>query len=288
MELGKDILAIAPDGSPTAFQLEGKAKLKLRDWRKEISHQIRDLTNLPLEHPSISSNRWHKSFLVINGELEEEVTEAINKYNRGQVQTFTTDEKNLHVITFGELLHDFIQIGSRLWPTELRTVKEILEIIIKDERDLFPKVIYERIIEEHYNLKVSKKISKARSQRMISSAALLTSLISSNYSKVNNHYAEIECWTSFIAYTLSFAIKYDIPKKYFIKEVNLAQTIIENSLENLYQEVKKNRRILEGDPLTDSFVVGYRVTILLSLLAIRNLYKNEDRDIWLKRFFPII
>jgi len=54
MEMGKDVLAIAPDGMPCAFQLKGadSGKITLSKWRDDLSRQIVPLTQTKIIHPS--------------------------------------------------------------------------------------------------------------------------------------------------------------------------------------------------------------------------------------------
>src|SRR5438067_1415359 len=79
MEAGKDILAIAPDGVPCAYQLKGVdgGKLSLTKWREELYGQVLSLVNGKIVHPSVPEHSHHRSYLVINGELEEEVAREI-------------------------------------------------------------------------------------------------------------------------------------------------------------------------------------------------------------------
>ena len=55
MELGKDAIAVAPDGTPCAYQLKTApaGRLSLRHWREEISRQVFDLVVGRIVHPSI-------------------------------------------------------------------------------------------------------------------------------------------------------------------------------------------------------------------------------------------
>ena len=81
MELGKDIITIAPDGTPCAFQLKA-SDISLAKWRNELSSQTLDLVNLKINHPSVDSSKHHRSYLVTNGKIHEEVSRAIDDRNR--------------------------------------------------------------------------------------------------------------------------------------------------------------------------------------------------------------
>ena len=85
MEMGKDILAIDPEGIPCAYQLkgvEGGGRITLSKWRDDLSKQLHPLVHRKIVHPSIP-DRPHRSFIVINGELDEEVARDIDDFNRG-------------------------------------------------------------------------------------------------------------------------------------------------------------------------------------------------------------
>jgi len=72
MEQGKDILAIAPDGVPCAFQLK-QGDLTLKNWRdpeEPLKGQVEDMLDIPIQHPSIPAGLSHRSFLVTTGNLD--------------------------------------------------------------------------------------------------------------------------------------------------------------------------------------------------------------------------
>lgn len=57
-EEGKDVLAIAPDGVPCAFQLKGAngGKISQNEWSK-YNEQITRLVEIPIKHPSIDESK---------------------------------------------------------------------------------------------------------------------------------------------------------------------------------------------------------------------------------------
>ena len=79
MEMGKDILAIDPDGVPCAYQLkgvEGGGRITLAQWRNDLSKQMHPLVHRKIVHPSIP-NQPHRSFIVINGDLMRKSLEKL-------------------------------------------------------------------------------------------------------------------------------------------------------------------------------------------------------------------
>ena len=81
MELGKDIITINRHGTPCAFQLK-TGNISLAKWRSKVNPQIDDLVYGQINHPSVDNSRHHISYLVTNGNIEEEVSRAIDDRNR--------------------------------------------------------------------------------------------------------------------------------------------------------------------------------------------------------------
>ena len=56
MELGKDVLAVSPDGIPHCYQLKGGQgkRISLNDWNTSLHNQMRSLVEMPIVHHSIA------------------------------------------------------------------------------------------------------------------------------------------------------------------------------------------------------------------------------------------
>jgi hypothetical protein len=72
IEFGKDVISIAPDGTPCAFQLKGNpgGRLTLGQLR-EIKPQLLELVTQPIVHPGVPEAARHRCYLVTNGEADE-------------------------------------------------------------------------------------------------------------------------------------------------------------------------------------------------------------------------
>jgi len=82
LRLGKDILAIAPNGELMAYQLKGNpsGRLTISQWQALLP-QINTLVYQPATHPAIKAGTPHTPVLVTNGEIHEDVQSAIASYN---------------------------------------------------------------------------------------------------------------------------------------------------------------------------------------------------------------
>lgn len=283
MEFGKDVISQDHNGKIHAFQLKSKKKISLSDWRNQINQQVIDLVNLPIKHPSIlNQTGWHESYLVVNGELEEEVVEAINKFNEGQISTFPNQNRILKVMVLGELVKEFLNLESNLWPSDLKDEYLFIELLLSDGKDVTPinKII--KLLESLYDLENTQK-SKKELLRLISSGNLLISLLTNTYIAQNNYYSEYLCWgiqLNFLNYFIESGI---ITHKELKNEIDIVKNSIVNSLENLYTEASESENLLQDLPLTDVFIVNTRRTITLGLCAFRNIISNVKEDNWLDK-----
>jgi len=288
MELGVDIIAIARDGVPCAFQLKS-GKISLSAWR-DISRQVTDLVFVKPAHPSITNNQQHRTFLVTNNVIEEEVQRAIDGLNR------TLETKSvppLQTIVGGQLFQWAKELESDLWPTELTDTRLLLEIYLEDGKNFLPKEklssLFEKTIVLERN-KNGKPPSKEKCKRAISSGALLCSIATHNFSNQENHVAVIEAWTIYIASVFALAERYNLNPTVYSDELEIAEEIIFNSLSELYIELKDRKTLIEGNASVDSAFIRIRIISLLAFASILVLWKRirhedmEDYDKFYKTF----
>lgn len=277
MEMGKDIITIDPDGTPCAYQLKS-GNITLDRWRKEISPQIDALVGVQIEHPSVDSSRHHKSYLVTNGNIEEEARHAIEGKNRTWA-SLRQPYFRLDTIVRGQLIEKAKRLGTNLWPSELTDIKTLLEMFLESGRGVLPKGQLASLFESTFPLKPldnGKDPSKAHCERSIASAAILCAIATSSFSNENNHVAEIEAWMMYLSYVFALAEKWELPAKAYKGEFEIAKQSIYNSLANLCDEIREQGHLAEGDPLADSYVYGVRVTWLLGLMSIYALWRCSD------------
>ena len=276
MELGKDIITISPDGTPCAFQLKA-GNISLAKWRDEVSAQTFDLVSLKINHPSVDSSKHHKSYLVTNGNIAEEVSRAIDDRN----QTWANQGQpylHLKTIVRGQILEKAQGLGNDLWPTELTDIKTLLEIFLENGQGVLPKEKLASLFESTFPLKLSdneNEPSKTHCERVIASAAILCAIAISSFSNEKNHVAEIEAWMLYISYVLALAERWELSTKAYENEFEIATQSIYNTLANLCDEIKERECLIEGDPLTDSYVHEFRMTWLLGLMSIYALWRGN-------------
>jgi hypothetical protein len=279
MELGKDVIAVAPDGTPCAYQLKTapSGKITLRQWRDEISKQAFDLVVGRIVHPSIDSDRPHRAYLVTNGMIDEEVARAIDDMNRNWLLSGQAHLR-LETIVRGQLLEMAKGLDTSLWPSELAAVQKLLELYLTRGDEIFPKAGFAALLEETlpFEEQGSDAVPSLSSCiRAISSAALICALATSKFSNSNNYVAEIEAWTVYGSYVFALATKYNLADKAWKPSLEIALAYIYNRLEDLADEVKSRANLLEGNPFGDQPFLRARRTWLAGLMGCLGLWRRS-------------
>jgi hypothetical protein len=306
MEMGKDILAIDPDGVPCAYQLKGigGSKMSIGEWRRELSQQIGPLVNERIVHPSIPQDCHHRSFIVVNGELEEEVHRAIDDFNQTNARS-GFPERKVETILKGQLFQFFKDLQSDFWATNLHDLKTYLEMLTEDGRGQLPKAKLCKLFKSAlpFELKTDKKSRKTRPSadecvRAISGCSIICASAISPFTNQENHLAEFEAWTLLRSYTLALAEKWNLPQSKVRFAVELAEDAMYTALGRLCDEMMGRDHYVEGTNLAyvaDAFVYRVRITQLLGLLGIYGLWRqqrvkagqeevDEKRDDFLRKF----
>jgi hypothetical protein len=275
MEMGKDILSIGPDGVPCAFQLkgvEGGGKLSLAAWRSDLEKQLIPLVTGRIVHPSIPDGTPHRAYIVVNGELEEEVCRAIDDFNRGPLVSAVN--RKLEVIVRGELFQRFRDLQSDFWATNLSELKTFLEMYLEDGRGQLPKEKIASLFEKAlpFERVGQKDPSRAELTKAVAGCAIICASSISAFTNVQNHLAEFEAWTMFWAYVLALAERWAVPMDQFRFATDVAQEAMYSALGRLCDELMERDNLGEGSILTDKVVYEVRITQLLGLVGLYGLW----------------
>ena len=187
----------------------------------------------------------------------------------------------MKTVVRGQLIEQAKGLGDNLWPTELTDIKTLLEMFLESGQGVLPKEKLVSLFESTFPLKPldnGSEPSKTHCERVIASAAILCAIATSSFSTENNHVAEIEAWVLYISYVLALAERWELSDTVYKDEFKIATQSIYNTLANLCDEIKEREYLIEGDPLTDSYVYGVRVTWLLGLMSIYALWKGTEGE----------
>ncbi len=186
LELGKDILAFAPDGSLMAYQLKGNpgGRLTISQWH-ELQLQINTLVYQPVSHPAVKAGTVHRPVLVTNGEIHEDVYAAIASFN-AHVKAVNPTAQPLETIARGQLLDMVMRSAATLWPVDLVLQRNILNVFASEGDDELPSDEFVDILR---NI-----LSGKYAETAIPSAHLVTAILASNWIAHGNHYELVKMY----------------------------------------------------------------------------------------------
>lgn len=263
MEQGKDIVTINSSSDYCAYQLK-TGNIDLKEWRN-ILGEIKELIELPIVHPSVDKTKVHKSFIVTNGKITDEVRIQIDQMNEDN-QRKGRRYSYLNIINGQSLLKEFIDAQGKFIPTNLEDFRLFLELFLAEGTDFLPKNKFFNFL----NNTVFKGIPKQKSNAInaIASSIIITAYLLNSYQIKNNFYALFEAWTSLAACIARYVQKTGLKEEDWVDSLNLVTSEMVRNLLLLKAEISKRKDFLEGVWTGDGgLIYRARTTIVLGALA---------------------
>jgi hypothetical protein len=283
-EEGKDIISIAPDGTPCAFQLKDE-KITLKFWESELN-QIRRLVEVPIRHPSIDATLPRRVFLVTSKQLDEEVRFEIEGRN---LQWQQYHYPKLETIVRGQLLTRFTSITTNLWPIQqLLSEKTLLEFFLSKGDDCLDKAKLANFITSLLPI-WEEQANPTEISRLLPGVALVVSYALSPYVERKNHVAIAEGWLVFAASLIALVTKYQVETPKWKQTFDVALFGIEEALHALCEELKTRSTLVQGHALADTPFYRGRTTWIIGLVSAFALWKLQNNptsrlDEWYQEF----
>lgn len=273
-EEGKDILAIADDGTPCAFQLKS-GNITLKAWEK-LKPQVERLVEVPIIHPSIDSGLPRRVFFVTTGELDEEVRTEIDHRNRDWEKR---GHPRLEITVKGQLLDRFKKTHTNFWPIELDSEKSLLEFFLAEGTEYLDKGKLATFVLSLLPI-FDEDLNKAECGRSLISAAILTTYSLSRYAEQENHVALIEGWVVYLACLIALVEKHNLERTYWKEILEISMSAVERAFLNLFDELQSRTDLVEGHALVDSYFYRGRVTWLIGLVSAFSLWQMSLNSDW--------
>jgi hypothetical protein len=278
IEFGKDVITLAPDGVPCAFQLKGNpgGRLTLSQLRA-TKEQLLELVTQPIVHPAINFNRRHRCYLVTNGEADEEVHRSLDDINR-QIQRLGFGARRIKLWQRGHLLSMATRLGSSLWPSEIDDLNILLELLVHRGDDVLPASKIHNLLQKLLHLFEDDKKRRRRGEmeRLGTSAALLIGVALGNFSRADNHYATISAWTMYIVYWIAACERHKVRISGIAKScIELARTAIMDALVSLCKEIKENKDLIPKNAIEIAPIFQGRATLVYALMSVYWLWSEE-------------
>jgi hypothetical protein len=249
LELGKDVIARDKSGALNAYQLKGNpgGRLTIGQWH-ELIPQINVLVYSPVSHPSIKAGTPHSPFLVTNGEIHEDVYAAIAQYN-SQIDTRVRGARPLKTMARGELLELVQGAAANLWPVNLDSQRNMLNIFAAPGNDEFPL--------DQFNDLLATIFPDKYLDTAIPAANLVTAILASNWIRHENHFELIKMYSVLACSVACYQSRW---KRQRAKDQKFLQEIVFDvrvHIKRLIQEIREKfqAKPLINDNIFDEF--GY-------------------------------
>jgi len=267
IEFGKDVIALDPDGVPCAYQLKGNpgSRLTLTQFR-EIQPQLWQLGIQALVFPGLVPGP-HKSFLVTNGTVDEEVHRSIDDMNKTIV---SGGGSPISIVQRGQLLAWFGEHASEFWPTEIPELHRIFKLLAAKGNEQPPVELLHQVLMPMLRLdrEDGASVTAADLSRRITSTALVVAVCMRSFSQRENHYAIVAAWVLYATYVTAACERFGHdPEKLAARSVAVAEETVRRSLLDLADEAAHREHHIEGDPLTDAAVYRARRSLMVGLMS---------------------
>ena len=266
MEQGKDIITTDGSGQFHAYQLK-TGDIDLNTWRK-IRGEIEELIQLPIVHPSVPKDAGHRSYLVCNGEITDEVRLQIDQINEDNIRK-GRQYSYLDVIMSPKLLEIFIEAQREFLPNSIEDLDAFLKLYLSDGRDFIDKSALSQFLTGSVLISNAKRDSDRI--HAVSSSVVLMGHLLKPYQEKDNHFALFEAWGLLAALIVQYAESQNL-REGWPESFNLA---FEEAVANLHQlkdETLRRTDFLEGDPMGDGGpMYSGRLTTVLGALAVLEL-----------------
>jgi hypothetical protein len=275
LELGKDVIALAPDGRLVGYQLKGNPGATMKPYEfDKIRGQLEQLATLALAIPGFERRVPDECYLVTNGEIDEAVYMQLKLLNESLGSRGHAPEK-LKTITRGILLAWAKELGLSLWPSELEDFGNLVKLLNYQGDEIFPAKTFDTLLQHTLHLDEPLKAPELR--RRITSAAVMTAVALHSFSRQHNHFAEVTAWTMFATYTISACEKNAVDfSEVGQGAVTTAREGIRDLLSQLCSEAAERGTLVEGDPLSDFAFYRARVLLVYALMGIYWMWSEAE------------
>lgn len=269
LEQGKDLITVDRSGAYHAYQLKA-GDLAIAEWR-EIQGEVVDLVEVPLAHPNVDPATPFTPYLVISGRLSAPAAQLIRDRNTGWQQR---GYPALHPIDRNELLDLLQRAHAEILPTTPADFERFLRLYLADKRDVLDKALFAEFLEA--TLPIGQTIRRSELRRTLAGTAVLATYVLSGYSKTGNHLALLEGWALVFSHLLALLETHPKYLDFCRPSLQICLEAWEAAALALTREALRAPRWIEGHPIPDYAVRGWRTNVLLGYLCTFALYRRRQ------------
>ncbi len=263
MEQGKDIITVDQDGTYHAYQLK-TGNINQVAFRA-IKGEVEELVERSIVHPSVDKTKGHKAYLVLNGEITDEVRFLIDQMNEDNRRR---DRRvaYLDVINEQGLLQDFLAAQGQFLPQETEQLNTLLKVFNADGTDFLPTDLVFSFFEK--GVFSDSGVSKQNARNAIAGSVIMAGYLLTAFQRAGNAYAVFEGWAILAGCMIRYGHGVGLAEHEWISSLELVRAQIHRSLSDLSAEVRSRTDFLEGDFSVDGAeLYGARLTIVLGVLS---------------------
>jgi len=277
IEFGKDVISIAPDGVPCAYQLKGNPGGRLTHSQfREIQPQLQELVTQAIPYPGLPDVH-HRSYLVTNGFVDEEVQRAIQDLNRAWERNGFGAEA-LAVLERGYLLERANALGTSLWPFGVADLGALVDLLSHRGNDILPLSKMHELLSTMYRLAGRDPAPAGRElERLVTSTALLVAVATRNFGLSANHFAVASAWVLFSTYTIAACTRAGVSSTGPIAEsLSAARQAVFEEVAALIDEASARPTLVEGVAWADTEFYPARRALLNGIGSAYWLWCRRD------------
>lgn len=204
MEVGKDVVALGPDGTLNAYQLKAHrgTHLGMSDFRADVQPQLYDLSSTAVVIPGIEPRMPDHVFVVANSDFHEHVHREIDDRNRASRGRWA----DIQIIGRSQLLSDLVDLAEALLPDDVVASHAMLELLLNDGRGEFPIEKFAPLLEMLATSLPSESGQSGR-RRLYAKMAVVTEVAAGPWRKIGNHLGVFQAYgTCLMAASLGWSL----------------------------------------------------------------------------------
>jgi len=279
LELGKDVIACAPNGDLIAFQLKGNpgTRLTMGQWH-EIYPQVIQLVTMPLAALlSGKKTAHHRPILVTNGEVEEDVQSAISAFNSTFVPQYAS-ALPLELWTRGTLIRLLADAAAAVWPANLSTQIELLRAAASGGKESISARIITAVATGALGW-TDDRPSTARSIERVAGLGTIGSILSGQHAQVGNLFEVIKTKAIILGIVAGFFYKHSFNTKKHSYLYDLLRHELFTTLATYAEQISikfRDQPFVNEDIFAEFGIQHARKMMVLALLAVHALEKHGE------------
>ncbi|RCL84797.1 MAG: hypothetical protein DBW63_13615 [Hyphomonas sp.] len=263
IEIGKDIITEAPDGTRHLIQLKGNpgARFKQSDFATH-ANQLSTLCNTRWGPPL--DGVIEKPYFVTNGEIEEEARVAFDQFNNGLA---ARGLKPLNLVSRGELLKRFLSAVEAISPSDPLLFSRFALLMVRSTND---EVQFQEIYDFFSAvIEIDKDLSSPAVTRNSAACLLLSELIASRYDNEGCVFETIKIRIAALCAIRSLHLKNNKQTAPLIASLyrEFRQRILQSIFDLIEPLIGREQYFLDGPYVQDAIQIAYRREITSSLIA---------------------